>query len=296
MGASDRRGPSPELGRETHARVTPPRERPARTPTRTRAAEDRTAPGRTRHEEPRIQVVVRKRPLSRKERLGCQDVLECAGTDVCVHEPKVKVDLTKFVEKQRFCFDRAFDERTTNEQMYASCVAPLVEHAFAGARCTCLAYGQTGSGKTHTLLGARRGGVAVPGMLTLSFDDVFRLLARQPDLSVRVSAYEIYCGKLFDLLNGRSQLCARENARQQVVIVGLREEYVRDREHLLSVVEAGLASRKTGATAGNADSSRSHALVQLRIMKPDEREHGKLSFVDLAGSERGADVGNVTAE
>ena len=28
----------------------------------------------------------------------------------------------------------------------------------------------------------------MPGMLTLSFDDVFRLLARQPDLSVRVSA------------------------------------------------------------------------------------------------------------
>ena len=35
-----------------------------------------------------------------------------------VHEPKLKVDLTKYLENQAFCFDFAFDETTSNEVVY----------------------------------------------------------------------------------------------------------------------------------------------------------------------------------
>jgi kinesin family protein 2/24 len=42
-----------------------------------------------------------------------------------------------------------------------------------------------------------------------------------PNLDIYVSFYEIYCSKLFDLLNGREQLQAREDAKQNVNIVGL---------------------------------------------------------------------------
>ena len=51
-----------------------------------------------------------------------------------------------------------------------------------------------------------------------------------------------------------------------------------------------------GSTGANADSSRSHAVIQLRLTKkPTGRgkkrtEVGKFSFIDLAGSERGADT------
>lgn len=35
-----------------------------------------------------------------------------------VHEPKQKVDLTKYVETQAFRFDFSFDESSSNEMVY----------------------------------------------------------------------------------------------------------------------------------------------------------------------------------
>jgi hypothetical protein len=49
-----------------------------------------------------------------------------------------------------------------------------------------------------------------------------------------------------------------------------------------------------GSTGANADSSRSHAILQV-LLKPKKNRKkiaGKLSFIDLAGSERGADRGD----
>ena len=78
--------------------------------------------------------------------------------------------------------------------------------AFDGAKVTCFAYGQTGSGKTHTMLGD---GASVRGMYLLAADDIFQGLKSRPDLEVWLSFYEIYCGKLYDLLNDKAILFAR---------------------------------------------------------------------------------------
>lgn len=37
---------------------------------------------------------------------------------VIVHQPQVKVDLTKFLENQKFRYDYAFDESASNEMVY----------------------------------------------------------------------------------------------------------------------------------------------------------------------------------
>ena len=70
-------------------------------------------------------------------------------TSTQVHEPKQKVDLTKFLENHEFCFDYSFDESTTNEMVYKFTARPLVHTIFDNGMATCFAYGQTGSGKTH---------------------------------------------------------------------------------------------------------------------------------------------------
>jgi len=57
----------------------------------------------------------------------------------------------------------------------------------------------------------------------------------------------------------------------------------------MNCIHFGLASRSTGSTAANSESSRSHAILQITIKSPENKVFGKLSFIDLAGSEWGAD-------
>lgn len=82
----------------------------------------------------------------------------------------------------------------------------MIDAAFDGARVSCFAYGQTGSGKTFTMLGD---GNKIRGLYLLAAQDVFNIKKNFSDISVWVSFYEIYCGKLYDLLNERSILHAR---------------------------------------------------------------------------------------
>jgi len=48
--------------------------------------------------------------------------------------------------------------------------------------------------------------------LLASFD-IINYLTQFPDLVLVVSFYEIYCGKLFDLLSNRKELVCREDAK-----------------------------------------------------------------------------------
>ena len=133
----------------------------------------------------------------------------------------MKVDLTKYIEEHIFSFDNSYSEIADNQQIYHECVLPLVAETFKGAKTTCFAYGQTGSGKTFTMMGSSDGGV--PGLYLLASHDIIQFLNMYTDLELYISFYEIYCGKLFDLLNDRQQVHCREDGKQQVNIVGLTE-------------------------------------------------------------------------
>lgn len=256
----------------------------------------------------KIRVSVRKRPLnakeqSRKERDICTS--DDISRELTVWEPKVKVDLTRFVEKHAFAFDAVFDESASNDDVYVSEVAPLVEFALSRANATCFAYGQTGSGKTYTMQ-------PLPGRAAR---DILAAVNRaesadsRADLQLWVSAFEIYGGRVFDLLNGRRKLRVLEDSKSQICVVGLQEYRVDADDTFDRLVEHSTKARCVGSTGANAESSRSHAILQLVLKKPIELKHrnavaaalasndapateifGKLSFIDLAGSERGADT------
>ena len=133
---------------------------------------------------------------------------------------------------------------------------------------------------------------AVPGMYLLAAQDIFTLLAdpAYEGFSIRISFYEIYCGKLYDLLNERRVVQAREDAKQRVKIMGLTETNCASVHDLMNVIDYGLNARTTGTTGANMDSSRSHAILQIALKDPNGKNYGKMSFIDLAGSERGADT------
>ncbi|KAF8407041.1 hypothetical protein HHK36_006166 [Tetracentron sinense] len=247
----------------------------------------------------KIKVVVRKRPLNKKEIAKKEEdiiTIEPNSNSLTVHETKLKVDLTEYVEKNEFVFDAVLAEEVSNDEVYRETVEPIVPIIFQRTKATCFAYGQTGkqrvsgSGKTYTMQ---------PLPLKAS-QDILRLMHhtyRNQGFQLYVSFFEIYGGKLYDLLNDRRKLCMREDGKQQVCIVGLQEYRVSDVEIIKEFIEKGNATRSTGTTGANEESSRSHAILQLVIKRSADgneskpaRVVGKISFIDLAGSERGADT------
>ncbi|XP_075885783.1 kinesin-like protein KIF2A isoform X2 [Nelusetta ayraudi] len=248
-------------------------------------------------EEHRICVCVRARPLNKKElSVKDLDVITIPSKDVVmVHEPKQKVDLTRYLENQTFRFDYAFDENSTNEMVYRFTAQPLVETIFERGMATCFAYGQTGSGKTHTMGGdfSGKNQDCSKGIYALSARDVFLMLKKpnykKLDLQVFATFFEIYSGKVFDLLNRKAKLRVLEDGKQQVQVVGLQEKEVKCTEDVLKLIEVGNSCRTSGQTSANAHSSRSHAVFQI-ILRRRGKMHGKFSLIDLAGNERGADT------
>nr|XP_043624402.1 kinesin-like protein KIN-13B isoform X3 [Erigeron canadensis] len=241
----------------------------------------------------KIKVVVRKRPLNKKELAkNEEDIITTEPHSSCltVHETKLKVDLTEYMEKHEFVFDAVLNEEVSNDEVYRETVEPIVPIIFQRTKATCFAYGQTGSGKTFTMK---------PLPLKAS-RDILRLVNhtyRSQGFQLFFSFFEIYGGKLYDLLNDRKKLCMREDGSKQVCIVGLQEYKVSDVETIKELIERGNATRSTGTTGANEESSRSHAILQLVVKRSVDgseskppRVVGKLSFIDLAGSERGADT------
>ncbi|KAI7900347.1 P-loop containing nucleoside triphosphate hydrolase protein [Cokeromyces recurvatus] len=242
----------------------------------------------------RIRVCVRKRPLNKKEISNQEiDIVPLVGSrTIQLNEPKTRIDLTRFTEKHTFTFDEAFDSDATNIEIYAKTAQPLVEYIFTGGKATCFAHGQTGSGKTHTMLDPQN------GLYVLAAQDIFRMLSTSiySHLTAYVGFYEIYQGQLFDLLNNKTKLTAREDGNGNVVIAGLREYPVTNVEDLMDVFEYGNKGRTTGKTGANNKSSRSHAVLHIVLKSNNSKIYGKLSFIDLAGSERGADRGEANTK
>lgn len=232
----------------------------------------------------RICVAVRKRPIVDVDK----DIVVAQSPHLVVNEPKVKYDLTPYTERHQFTYDCVLDENSNNALVYQHCCSKLIDTIFNQGNATCFAYGQTGSGKTHTMLGNDH----EAGLYAIAAKEIF---ARSAPLNsdVYVSFYEIYGRKIFDLLNNKEKLVAREDADKVINICGLTEHKVTDIQGLFDIISRGSTYRAAGQTSANNESSRSHAVLQIEVRDPNNRRGksiGRISFIDLAGNERGADT------
>ncbi|TMS03489.1 Kinesin-like protein KIF27 [Larimichthys crocea] len=245
-----------------------------------------------------VRVAVRIRPLLPKEVLH--------NHQVCV---RVVPDTAQVMlgSDRLFNFDHAFGPTAIQDEVYESCVQPLVESLIDGYNATVFCYGQTGSGKTYTLGGGKLDEEG--GLIDRVAQDVFLLLGEKRKISdgvevtVRVSYMELYREELRDLLELHTihkELHIREDERGNTVVVGAKEMVVSSAEELLSVLETGNAVRHTGTTGMNEHSSRSHAILTLQLIQCCHNNNSslksarssKLCLVDLAGSERAGKTGN----
>ncbi|XP_050515345.1 kinesin-like protein Klp10A [Diabrotica virgifera virgifera] len=244
-----------------------------------------------------ITVAVRKRPLNGSDLTKKEiDIVTIPNKNqLIIHEPKFKVDLTRYLDNHVFTFDYAFNENCSNFMVYKYTAQPLVKTVFEGGFATCFAYGQTGSGKTYTMSGNLTD-ANQKGIYALTAADIFRDINstkyRNLGLSVSCSFFEIYVKKISDLLNNKRTLKILEDGKQQVQVVGLTEHSVSSVQEVLQLIKIGNEVRASGQTSANANSSRSHAIFQIYLRRNSnlKKIYGKFSLIDLAGNERGADT------
>ena len=247
-------------------------------------------------EIPKIKVIVRKRPLNQKElnNKETDNISIQENNKVILSELKENLDLSKYTDLKEFIFDRAYDQQSKNEDIYIENIRPMIFNSFyLQTKISCFAFGQTGSGKTFTMMGNGQNNV---GQYMLAGYDIFQILQNEPkfkNFKILASFYEIYCDKLFDLLNNKNKLEIREDKNHDINIVGLSENQINNLEDLIKIINFGGKLRAVGKTGANSDSSRSHGVIQLRIMNEKNIEHSKITFIDLAGSERESDKVNV---
>lgn len=244
-----------------------------------------------------IQVVVRCRPMSSKEvSNGYTEVVKMMKEDNAVAVAVPKNDSSS--EYKQFTFDSVFDWNSTQEDLYARMVHPLIESVLNGFNATIFAYGQTGTGKTYTMEGVRDDKLPLSdqinrGIIPRTFEQIFKTIEQSDNKQYLVfSSYlEIYQEEIHDLLDSKCKTkCElREDKDVGVYVNNLNKYICKNVQEILKVMHEGNKNRTIGATDMNEHSSRSHAIftVTVEIKSSTERIRvGKLNLVDLAGSER----------
>uniref|UniRef100_A0A8C7MJS6 Kinesin-like protein n=1 Tax=Oncorhynchus kisutch TaxID=8019 RepID=A0A8C7MJS6_ONCKI len=208
--------------------------------------------------------------------------------------------------RKMYTFDMVFGPAAKQIDVYKSVVCPILDEVISGYNCTVFAYGQTGTGKTFTMEGERSPNEEftweedpLAGIIPRTLHQIFEKLSENgTEFSVKVSLLEIYNEELFDLLSPcpdvteRLQLFDDPRNKRGVIIKGLEEITVHNKNEIYQILERGSAKRKTASTLMNAYSSRSHSVFSVTIHMKEitiEGEElvkiGKLNLVDLAGSE-----------
>ena len=111
-------------------------------------------------------------------------------------------------------------------------------------------------------------------------------------VQVALSYYEIYNDKVFDLLEPPEKRTAmglplRAEANGKTVVAGLSERPVEDLRDFEKLYIEANNNRVTAATKLNAHSSRSHAILRVKLtqISGDSVRESTASAIDLAGSE-----------
>ncbi|KAK6438270.1 hypothetical protein LTR95_005535 [Oleoguttula sp. CCFEE 5521] len=247
-----------------------------------------------------VRVVARIRPLLKAE----------IEKDIIVHAEKTTSATDKDTativripnpknhgENFSFNFNSVYDQSATQAQIFDNEVSSTVKHLFKGFDVTIFAYGVTGTGKTHTMRGGKS--LAERGVIPRLLSGIYRRArkaekdsAGESTVEVSMSYFEIYNDKVFDLFEPPEKrtpagLPIRDNQQGKAVVVGLTERPCTSLKEFEGLYDHANINRSTSATKLNAHSSRSHAILRVKISQTtgDQTRVSTVSAIDLAGSE-----------
>ncbi|EFJ29284.1 hypothetical protein SELMODRAFT_783, partial [Selaginella moellendorffii] len=254
----------------------------------------------------RVQVVVRCRPMSHQEAMDGRQC--CIVVDQQEKTIEVSGDGRRGSSNDSnikvFTFDRVYDSKCTQNQLYQEVAHPIVQSVMHGYNGTVLAYGQTASGKTYTMEGFDDS-PELRGIIPHAFEEIFSHISQSQSSDrflVRASYLEIYNEEIRDLLapstSPGARLELKESPDAGVYVRNLTCLTVHSLSDIIRLLMVGKKNRSVGATLMNQDSSRSHSIftitVETSVEDPETGLHirvGKLNLVDLAGSERMSKTG-----
>ncbi|KAF7508676.1 hypothetical protein GJ744_009068 [Endocarpon pusillum] len=253
-----------------------------------------------------VRVVARIRPLLQSENKK-DAIVEAIGTDEAssARPSIVKIPNPKNLSEDfTFQFNGVYDEQASQQELFDAEVTPTVKHLFLGFDVTIFAYGSTGTGKTHTMRGGKS--LADRGMIPRLLSSIYRRSRKMEKdsggdtkVDISMSYYEIYNDRVYDLFESPEKRTAtglplRESGGGKTVVVGLSEMPCGSLKEFELLYDKANANRSTSATKLNAHSSRSHAIlcVKLTVTTPTEVRVSTASAIDLAGSEDNRRTGN----
>jgi kinesin family protein 5 len=201
-----------------------------------------------------------------------------------------------------FTFDKVFPPEASQLDVYEFLIKSTIDDLFKGYNGTVLAYGQSGSGKSYTMTG----GTALDGIVPRLISDIFNTISHSLldiEYIVGVSYMEIYMEQVRDLLDDSNtkqphpllplqqpQYTIHEDKDGNVYVRGVKHAFVSSSTELMAVLQRGNRVRAMAATSVNEQSSRSHAIFQIKLSQrctdDDTVKTSNLFLVDLAGSEK----------
>ncbi|KAI9684987.1 MAG: hypothetical protein M1822_005379 [Bathelium mastoideum] len=239
-----------------------------------------------------VRVVARVRPLLKVEQEKDCIVTTSPASPTIVRIPNPKNEAESF----SFQFNSVYDRDSTQQTIFDNEVSPTVKHLFNGFDVTLFAYGVTGTGKTYTMRGGKS--LAERGVIPRLLSSIYRRSrkiekdsANKTKIEVSMSYYEIYNDRvhdLFETLEKRTPagLPIRDN-NGKTVVVGLTERPCTSLKDFERLYDQANVNRSTSATKLNAHSSRSHAVLCVKVSQTtgDQKRVSTASAIDLAGSE-----------
>lgn len=231
-----------------------------------------------------IRVAIRVRPFSTRELESNQKSIirvldetnilfdpEDDQDEFFFHGAKVKHrDLTRRINKKlTMSFDQVFDTDCQNSNVYEGCLQPMIKSLMDGYNCSIFVYGATGAGKTHTMLGNEE----EAGVVFLTVRQLFETMEShsvERHFDIGVSYLEVYNELVMNLLCKGGPLKLRESS-SGVEVGGLALKKITNAEELIQLLIQGNKMRTQHPTDANAESSRSHAIFQVRMEKTNSR-------------------------
>jgi len=230
--------------------------------------------------ESEMVVCVRVRPRLDHEVVGDSLVTTFASNpSVLCLEPGFNLGKKPRVTSHQFKVDYAFSADDSNDTVYDAVARPCIDLALRGGVSSFLAYGQTGSGKTFT----------INGILERLAANIIE--TKGSEIKIHLGFMEMLGNASTDLLNPGVKVDVLEDKFGKVNLVGLQEVEVDTKEQFMELCKRAADTRSTSTTLKNDESSRSHAIVRVRIENTEVKsaEDGQLLVIDLAGAENAAD-------